>query len=66
MYYKILNEDGLYQNIDTKEVVNLISGKTIHTPNGLVTDDNLQGYVKFDTEAEALTFFNIELIPIEN
>jgi len=60
MFYKILNEEGEYQKIDTKERVNLIDGIEIHTPNGLVTIENPQGYYWFETLEQAMEYFGIE------
>jgi len=60
MFYKLLNEEGEYQKIDTKERVNIINGIEIYTPAGKVTNDNLQGYVEFDTLELAMEYFGIE------
>lgn len=57
MYFKLLNEDGEY--LKNGEKVNLIYGNDIFTPDGKVTDDNLQGYIKFDTLEDAESYFGI-------
>lgn len=61
MYFKLLNEEGDYQKIDTKERVNLVCGNEIYTPLGKISKNNLQGYVEFDTIELAMEFYNIEI-----
>ncbi|MEN6553970.1 MAG: hypothetical protein ABFC34_13910 [Methanobacterium sp.] len=60
MFYKLLNEEGDYQKIDTKERVNLTNGIEIYTPAGKVTIENPLGFYWFDSLDDAMAFFGIE------
>ena len=62
MFYKVLIEEGLYREKTTKEVRNLLYGIEIYTPLGLVTIENPQDYLFFETIEAALLFYNLELI----
>lgn len=55
MVYKLYNEEGDYQKIDTKERVNLCFCETAITPEGVNV-----GWMPFDTLEEAMVYFNIE------
>ena len=64
MFYKLLQEEGVYIKNDTQECVNLIYGLEIHTPIGKVTKEEPQDFIWFDTEEECLSYFNISKIEI--
>lgn len=59
MVYKLFNEDGLYQDKITKEPRNLLETEIAYTPEGINV-----GWTEFATLADAINFYNIELIPI--
>jgi hypothetical protein len=59
--YKLFIEDGLYQDIDTKEPRNLMEVEIAYTPEGINV-----GWDEFDSVEEAMTHYNIELKPIED
>jgi hypothetical protein len=61
MMYKLFIEDGLYQDIDTKEPRNLMEVEIAYTPEGINV-----GWDEFDSVEEAMTHYNIELKPIED
>ena len=61
MYYKLYLEEGDYQDIDTKEPRNMQSCHTAWTPEG----ENV-GWDYFETDVQAMDFYNIELKPEQN
>lgn len=61
MWFKLLNEDGDYIDKMTKERKNLLSAiNWVATPEGL----NI-GWTELNSLDEALIYFNIELMTIE-
>lgn len=55
MVYKLYNEGGEFQKIDTKERVNLCSCEIAITPEGVNV-----GWTEFDTLELAMEYFGIE------
>jgi hypothetical protein len=61
MIYKLLIENGEYQDKTTKESRNLMECEIAYTPEGINV-----GWLEFDSIEEAMQYFNIELKPIKN
>ena len=55
MRYKLFNEQGDFQDKDTKERKNLLWCETAYTPEGINV-----GWDEFETLEEAMEFYNIE------
>lgn len=55
MVYKLLDEDGSYQDKTTKERKNLMEAEFAWTPDGLNV-----GWDAFDSLEEAMEYFNIQ------
>ena len=56
MVYKLLTEDGSYQDKDTKTRRNLLSATIAYTPAGINV-----GWIEFDNIELAMEYFNIEI-----
>ena len=59
MIYKLFLEEGLYQDIDTKEPRNMMEVEIAYTPDGINV-----GWDEFDSIEEAMVHYNIELKPV--
>lgn len=59
MVYKLLIEEGDYKDIATDERRNMLSANWADTPEGMNV-----GWDEFDTDEEAMTYYNIYHDPI--
>jgi hypothetical protein len=60
MVYKLFIEEGKYRNKINGEPRNLLEATIAYTPDGINVD-----WDEFDSIEEAMTHYNIELIPVE-
>jgi hypothetical protein len=61
MVYKLFLEEGEYRDITTLEPRNMLKANIAWTPEGTNV-----GWDTFDTDEEAMAFYNIEKIPDED
>lgn len=61
MVYKLFLEEGKYRDKVSLEPRNMLSANVAWTPEG----ENV-GWDTFDTDEEAMAFYNIEKIPEED